>query len=347
VAPLILATKAKVSLLNKYLEGSMVNSIVDSRIHTTFSPNKRDKGGTITGRWASANPNLQNISARDEKHGQKTYGTEVRNCFIPDEGCTFAAFDYSAIEAVLLAHYAQGPQAEWFRQQICDGADYHDIVINLTGIKSRDVIKRMNYGFIYGMGLDKLISVNIGLFKKLSQEAGMEMRAYGQQLYNTYHARFPVIKDTMRWVEQQTRAWGYIDGIGGRRHHKPPPELGRNGRYSVSYYKMTNYEIQGSAAEILKLGIATAYEAGVFGDLDSAIDDEHILHAHLAVHDEVDASIPLNKVAVEAAQELERCMVNAYKDRLSVPVKVSCEVGASWGASNKDEWRTLVDEYRS
>jgi DNA polymerase I-like protein with 3'-5' exonuclease and polymerase domains len=345
VAPLILATKAKVSLLNKYLEGSMVDSIVKSRIHTTFSPNKRDTGGTITGRWASAKPNLQNISARDEKHGQNTYGTEVRNCFVPDDGCTFAAFDYSAIEAVLLAHYAQGAQAEWFKDQIRSGADYHQVVMDMTGITSRDIIKRMNYGFIYGMGLNKLMSINVTLFKQLSTEAGLEMKAYGQQLYNTYHARFPVIKDTMRWVEQQTRAWGYIDGIGGRRHHKPRPEVGYNGRYNVPYYKMTNYLIQGSAAEILKMGLVTALEAGIFGTTESAVDDDQILHAHLAVHDEVDASIPRNKVAVEAAQELEQYMVGAYRDKLSVPLKVSCEVGASWGASNKDEWKELINAY--
>jgi DNA polymerase-1 len=347
VAPLILAVKAKVSLLNKYLEGSMVNSIVKGRIHTTFSPNKRDIGGTITGRWASANPNVQNISARDEKHGQKTYGTEVRNCFIPDEGCTFGAFDYSAIEAVLLAHYAQGNQAEWFRDQIRSGADYHKVVMDMTGITNRDIIKRMNYGFIYGMGLKKLMSINVTLFKQLAKEAGLEVDMYGQQLYNTYHARFPVIKDTMRWVEQQTRVLGYIDGIGGRRHHKPRPELGYNGQYNVPYYKMTNYLIQGSAAEILKTGLVTAFEAGLFGTIESSTDDTNILHIHLAVHDEVDISIPLNKIAVEAAQELEQCMINAYKDKLSVPLKVSCETGASWGASNKDEWQGLVNEYSS
>jgi DNA polymerase I-like protein with 3'-5' exonuclease and polymerase domains len=346
VAPLILATKAKVSLLNKYLEGSMVNSIVKGRIHTTFSPNKRDTGGTITGRWASANPNLQNISARDEKHGQKTYGTEVRNCFIPDEGCTFGAFDYSAIEAVLLAHYAQGVQADWFKNQIIGGADYHKVVMEMTGITSRDIIKRMNYGFIYGMGLKKLMSINVTLFKQLASEAGMEMNAYGQQLYTTYHARFPVIKDTMKWVEQQARAWGYIDGIGGRRHHKPRPELSYNGSYTVPYYKMTNYLIQGSAAEILKLGLVNAFEAGIFGDLESKIDDEYILHAHLAVHDEVDISIPDTKAAIEAAKDLEQHMVNAYKDKLSVPLKVSCETGASWGASNKDEWKELLTKWQ-
>jgi DNA polymerase-1 len=347
VAPLILSVKAKTSLLSKYLEGAMVESIIDSRIHTTFSPNKRDTGGTITGRWASAKPNLQNISARDEKHGQNTYGTEVRSCFIPDDGCTFAAFDYSAIEAVLLAHYAQGSQAEWFRDQIRGGADYHKVVMDMTGITNRDIIKRMNYGFIYGMGLNKLVSINYILFKALAAEVGMDVKHYSLQLFNTYHARFPIIKDTMKWVEQQVRAWGYIDGIGGRRHHKPPPELGFNGRYSVPYYKMTNYEFQGSAAEVLKKAFLTALEAGIFGDLDSAEDDEHILHAHLAVHDEADVSVPLNRIGVEAAQELERCMVNAYEDKLSVPLKVACEVGASWGASNKDEWRELLNEYCS
>jgi DNA polymerase I-like protein with 3'-5' exonuclease and polymerase domains len=219
--------------------------------------------------------------------------------------------------------------------------------MDMTGITNRDIIKRMNYGFIYGMGLNKLMSINITLFKQLSTEAGLEMKAYGQQLYTTYHARFPVIKDTMKWVEQQTRAWGFIDGIGGRRHHKPRPEIGYNGQYSVPYYKMTNYLIQGSAAEILKAGMVAALEAGIFGDIESVIDDEQILHAHLAVHDEVDASIPLNRVAVEAAQELEQCMINAYKDKLSVPLKVACEVGPSWGESNKEAWKELINEYRS
>ena len=61
------------------------------------------------------NPNLQNIPARETKHGHKSYGPEMRELFIPENDCWMFACDYSQIEYLLLAHFAQGPQAEWFR----------------------------------------------------------------------------------------------------------------------------------------------------------------------------------------------------------------------------------------
>jgi DNA polymerase I-like protein with 3'-5' exonuclease and polymerase domains len=108
---LIQETKNYKALLTKYLYSSFQTDVINGRLYSTFSPNKRDDGGTITGRLASRDPNMQQVPARDEKHGQKSYGQEMRMLFIPEEGCMMGAFDYSYIEARLLGHYAKGNQA--------------------------------------------------------------------------------------------------------------------------------------------------------------------------------------------------------------------------------------------
>jgi DNA polymerase I-like protein with 3'-5' exonuclease and polymerase domains len=129
-------------------------------------------------------------------------------------------------------------------------------------------------------------------------------------------------------IENTIRNQGYMISIGGRIRHKPPPELNQHGRWSVPYYKMTCVLIQGSAAEILKKGLADAMDAGVF----------NVTPMHLSVHDENVISIPFNKTGTEAAQELIHCMEQSYHERLTVPLTSSCEVGPNWGYWKGDIW---------
>ena len=89
---------------------------------------------------------------------------------------------------------------------------------------------------------------------------------------------------------------------------------------------MLNKLIQGTAADILKQALITAYEAGIYD----------VLTLHLLVHDEQVNSVPFNKAGTEAAVELQHIMGNVYKDRLLVPIKAECELGPNWGYwSNK------------
>ena len=53
-----------------------------------------------TSRLSSTEPNLQNISVRDEE------SREVRKAFLPSEGNVLVASDYSQIELRMLAHMA-------------------------------------------------------------------------------------------------------------------------------------------------------------------------------------------------------------------------------------------------
>ena len=51
------------------------------RIHCEFHQLRSDDGGTVTGRFSSSNPNLQQIPARDPE-----IKAAIRGLFIPEEG---------------------------------------------------------------------------------------------------------------------------------------------------------------------------------------------------------------------------------------------------------------------
>lgn len=327
VIPMIQEYKNYNSILNKYLRGSLSRTVINGRIHCTFLPMLRDKesgmggGGTVTGRFSCKAPNLQQIPARNKGHGQD-FSQDMRSLFLPEEGKMIAALDYSQIEAVLLGHYAQGQQAAWFREQLKAGADLHNIVMGMTGITYRPVVKTFNYGCIYGMGWKTAMEKNYTLFEKLAAEEGLDIETFTKDVYYNYHKKFPVIKDTMEWCQNIAKAQGYIDTMGGRRQHKPKPAYDpATGKINDFIYKMLNKLIQGTAADILKTALINAYEAGIYDVLD----------LHLLVHDEQVVSTPFTKEGCEATVELQQIMANVYKDQLLVPIKAECELGPNWG----------------
>lgn len=329
VIPLIQEVKGYKKLLDTYMHGGMADAILsDGRIHCTFSPNKRENGGTVTGRFACSKPNLQQIPARDKPVGH-SYGQAMRSLFLPEEGCMMSALDYSQIEYLLLGHFAQGQQAAWFREQANAGVDFHTVAMQATGITTRSVVKTFNYGVIYGMGWQTAMEKNYVLFEKMAAEHGMGIAEYTHKVYDDYHARLPVIRDTMNVVQKVADMQGYVLTIGGRYQHKPKPQYDpATGKVNNFLYKMLNKLIQGSAADILKFALLEAYHSGVFD----------ILKMHLTVHDENVVSVPYNKAGAEANAELKHIMDMSFHDKLKVPMKAACELGPNWGYWDHDIW---------
>lgn len=58
------------TLLHKYLEGVFVKYMIRDKLHGTLKPTKRDDGGTVTGRYAASDPNLQNFTSRANRGGR-------------------------------------------------------------------------------------------------------------------------------------------------------------------------------------------------------------------------------------------------------------------------------------
>jgi len=327
-------SKKYATLINNFLEGSL-QKLVNGRAYSVFSPNKRDEGGTRTGRFGSRTINLQQIPAREESaEGVKSYGKEMRSLFLPEPGCMLAALDYSSIEMYGLAHFAIGERSEVIKEQARQHADFHTMAQNLAELEERIWAKRLNFTVVYGAGPKGIFLKNKKAFKTLEKTI---------EVYNKFHAGMPYIRQTQQHVANEVRLKGYILSIGGRAHHKPKPFYDpEKGRWNDGLYKMLNHLIQGSCADTLKKGLVDAYKAGIF----------NTLKLHATVHDENVLSMPYSKEGIEATLEFQRCMENAYSDRWTVPIRTSCDVGPSWGYQQDGIWQEMksgnfdFDKYR-
>jgi len=317
----VMALKRKQTMLEKYLTSALVDFRIGDRIHGSFNPYLSYEGGTITGRYSSKQPNMQNFTSREEKGGDI-----IRSVFLPDEGCLLGSFDYKQIEYRLLAHFAIGPGSEALRENIRQGADYHKLVQSMLGWDfpdARKVVKNFNFGMIYGMGLNGFKKKFALEVRKAARAVGMTTDQYTEKYYNEYMRRMTFIRPTVNSIQVLARQYGSIRSVGGRIHRLPPD--GRD-------YAIVNYLIQGSAADVLKMGLRDGWNAGVF----------NVLNLHLTVHDENVFSIPRTKEAVEAAREFEQLMSNCCKG-LKIPINIDAEVGPDWANVDNQQWVQLQE----
>jgi DNA polymerase-1 len=259
---------------------------------------RSDDHGTVTGRFACLDPNLQQIPAKKEKHGDL-----IRDILIPEDDCWYGAPDYSQIEYRILMHFASGPGAEEVRQKFINDprTDYHQIVVDMTGL-DRKHAKNFNFGSIYCMGKDTM-----------RKKFGFSVEQC-ETLTEQYYGMMPFIKPTRNAIINTAKKRGYLRTVFGRR-----ARVSQDIKASGGEYKLVNYLIQGSAADVMKKGMYDAYNAGVF----------NVLMPHITVHDELGVSVPKTTEGVEAYQELVHLMETCIK--IDVPLHVDCDLGSSFG----------------
>jgi len=286
--------------------------ITDGRLYCQFHPLRSDSYGTVSGRFSSSKPNLQQVSAKSEDGEDGEYeddseysemkGKLLRQLFIPEEGHQWGKSDYSQIEYRCIAHYAKGKGAIELREQYNHDpkTDFHKYIMDLTGFDRRNA-KRLNFGGAFGIGVQSAAR----LFGWTMEEAATFME--------TYHKAAPYIKETRNVVSSVASQRGYIFTILGRKARVHP---------SRKLHSMFNRLIQGSAADLFKAAMLAAYSAGVF----------NTLIPHLFVHDEVDNSVPKTKAGADALGELVYIMENTTK--LDVPVKVDTHLGSNWAEAD-------------
>ena len=317
IGELILAAR-RYSTALEYLEGSILGNLVGNKIHCSFPQLRADDTGTISGRFASRNPNLQQVSHIIKNHPDDL-GVRLRQLFIPAEGFdTWGKLDMSQIEYRLIAHYARGLGSEDIRKRYNDDprTDYHAEIMQLTGITDRRDAKSLNFGKAYFMGVRKMAFMN-----KWSMEKS-------QELSDIYHARVPFLKYTANHVIEvakardiTTKGSGYIQTILGRY-----ARISESMRQYKKEYSLFNRLIQGSAADIFKASMVKAHKAGVFD----------ILPLHLIVHDEMDVSFNIgDKVTRDAVLTLKECMQTAVTCK--VPLIADLEIGPNWAEINEPE----------
>ena len=317
VSQSILKVRKLDKIRNTFVKNMIIDKASNGRIYCGFNPM-----GTVTGRFSSQYPNLQQVPARDPE-----LGPMIRSLFIPEEDCEWVCADYSQQEPRVLVHYASLKgmdtaikiQDEFNKNE---KTDFHQMVANMANIPRKQA-KTINLGLFYGMGN-----------KKLAAELGLDSdQAY--ELFNKYHDKVPFVKELSRQVSHVASTRGYIKTLLGRKRRfdkwEPRDSWGERA-YSLSeahaqYPKQElkraythtamNALIQGSSADITKSAMIKIYEAGLLDEID----------LKLTVHDELDFSVePLKQKCFDESLQIMKTCVD-----LKVPLKVDVEKGLNWG----------------
>lgn len=186
-----------------FVEGYILDGHVNGKIYGQFHQLRSDEGGTVSGRFSSSIPNLQNIPTRTEE------GNKIRQAFIAEAGCKWWKYDWSQIEYRLIAHYAvltKQPGAEEVRLRYLNepDVDYHQMVADMTGLPRKDA-KNLNFGLAYGQGIP-LLCANLGV--DIPE---------GMRIMETYHDKAPFIRPLSNAVSARANTQGLITTLLGRK----------------------------------------------------------------------------------------------------------------------------------
>lgn len=297
----ILEYRKIAKVLSTYIDGLKKHIRSDEKIHTCFNQTM-----TQTGRLSSSDPNLQNISIRDE------LGKEIRKAFVAQEGYHLLSADYSQIELRMLAHMAN---EDHMIRAFNEGLDIHTKTATLifgctpeeVDDQKRRIAKTVNFGIVYGQ-------TEFGLSSQLHitrKEAGEFMQMY----FDSY----PKIHQYMNQLIDFCKENGYVETLFHRR--REIPEINDKNFMTREFGKRAamNAPIQGSAADLIKIAMLK---------MDKVLKDANVQSKMLLqIHDELIFLVPDNEL--DLMQNLVKdTMENAME--LKVPLKASISVGKSW-----------------
>ena len=305
VIDLILEHRELAKLKSTYVDAlpQQVNPAT-GRVHTSYN-----QAGSVTGRLASSDPNLQNIPIRTE------LGRQVRRAFIAGAGNLLLAVDYSQVELRIVAHMAQD---EAMMAAFRAGQDIHattaaaiyNVPLEEVTKAQRRHAKAVNFGLIYGMspyGLTRSTDLTL---------------AEAEDFVEAYFRKFPGVKKYLDGIREQALQKGYVETLLGRRRYfrsLQNPATNQQAR-NRALREAINAPIQGTAADIMKIAMLRVHEALRNSGLAAKM--------LLQVHDEIVLECPQDELA-ETAKLVQETMEAAYP--LSIPLRADARSGPNWG----------------
>ncbi len=303
IVPLILEWRQVTKLKSTYVDAlPLLVDPDDHRIHTSFN-----QAVAATGRLSSSDPNLQNIPIRTE------LGRRIRAAFVPgDPAWRLVSADYSQIELRVLAHLSQDPQLLAAFQR---GDDVHaDTAAQVFSVDraavtpdQRRMAKVVNFGILYGLS-------SFGLARDLGISASV-----AEEFIRRYFDTFAGVRGYLDSVREEARSKGYVSTLMGRRRYLTDIRSGNRQVREASERMAINMPIQGSAADLMKLGMIRTSQALHESKLSARM--------LLQVHDELVFEAPAEEV--EEVGRLARMGMGQVAELL-VPLVVDLKAGPNW-----------------
>ena len=288
-------------IYSTYSEGLKKYIQVDGKMHTVFN-----QCISQTGRLSSTDPNLQNISVKDD------VGKQIRRAFLPSNNNVLLSCDYSQVELRVLADMAnEKGLIEAFNSKMDIHTKTAMDVFNVSESEVTSSLRRqakaVNFGIVYGIS-DFGLAEQLGITRKEAKE-----------FMDIYNEKFPRIHEYMNEVIEYCKENGYVKTLLNRRRFIP--QINDKSHMIREFGKRAamNAPIQGTAADIIKLAMI---------NIDSEIERLNLKSKMiLQVHDELIFDVYDDEIEI-MKNLVEDKMSNAYK--LKVPLFVEAKFGKNW-----------------
>ncbi|QTA92006.1 DNA polymerase I [Desulfonema magnum] len=275
------------------------------RIHTSYNQTV-----TATGRLSSSDPNLQNIPIRDEE------GRAIRSAFVPREGWSLLAADYSQIELRILAHCSDD---KILLQSFNENEDIHTRTATEVFQISHDAVtpelrrqaKAINFGIIYGMGAYSL-SKELGITRKMAKT-----------YIENYFSKYKGVKQFTDQTIEDAKKTRQTSTLLGRIRLLPDINSANRNIRGFAERIAINTPIQGTAADLIKVAMI---------NVNAAFEEKKLKSAMLlSVHDELVFEVPPDEL--DMVKKLVRDIMEGVWE-LNVPLKVNMECGENWAEAH-------------
>ena len=301
IVSLILEHRKYAKLVSTYIDGLESYLFDDGKLHAIFN-----QALTTTGRLSSSEPNLQNISVRDEE------GKSIRKAFFyEDENTYILSMDYAQIELRILASLSK---CQKLIEAFKSGEDIHSVtarhIFHIEGEVTsslRRKAKAVNFGIVYGIS-DWGLSEQIGVSPKEAKE-----------IINSFYAAYPEIAIYLREVVKNAEQNGYVTTTLGRRRYLR--EI-HDSSYQVREFAKRaamNAPIQGTAADLIKIAMIKIDEKLSSSSLRAKM--------VLQIHDEL-----IFKVHKDDLEEVTKLVVETMESAMTfeTPLSVDGSYARTW-----------------
>lgn len=302
IIPLIMEYRTLTKLNSTYAKGLVKDITREGKIHTRY-----EQTLTQTGRLSSVNPNLQNIPTRIEE------GKKIRKAFIPaSNDRVILSIDYSQIELRVLAHIAQDKgMIDAFKHDVDihtkTASDVNGVPLDEVTPTMRREAKAVNFGIVYGIS-DFGLSNNLGITRKRAKE-----------FIEKYLETFKGVDKYMTDIVEFAKEHGYVETLYNRRRSLSEINAKNKIIANLNARIAMNTPIQGTAADIIKIAMISAYNY-----IEETKVDAKLL---LQVHDEL-----IFDVSKDILEEFTDKMVTIMEEAANLDVKLKAEAssGPSW-----------------
>ena len=312
----------KSSLDENVIVGDLYNLHKHKAMHTSFNQLYSDadrENKTRTGRLSSSGPNLHNVSKPETSAGYHVL--DGRKFFGPRGGYVLYCIDYSQIELRIFAYrLGQINPNNKLYQAFLNGDDPHTTTSNAI-----DYLRNMaDRKYARQLGKHSNFTVaNCGGKNALYSQYNVPLNE-GEQLIHGFYKANPEARTRQNEAANFAKRNGYIETITGR---KINVDLSNNAQYA---YRATSYDIQGSAADIIKIAMINWQN---WKDTLPNI-DAHLL---LQVHDELVFEVWKSHTYKWFLKLTVNIMEGAAKKYIDMPIL--CEVEKSrntWSEGDKE-----------